>query len=86
MLSANILRDRNGAISGFRGILHDITELKQLQMQLQYSQKMEAIGRLASGIAHDFNNIVTVTKTLSGPCYWQNRPGARTGRVPATNQ
>lgn len=47
------------------GTFKDITEIKQaeaekakLQAQLQHSQKMEAIGTLASGIAHDFNNIL----------------------------
>ncbi len=43
----------------------DLTEQKQanelnrqLQIQLQHSQKMKAIGQLAAGVAHEFNNIL----------------------------
>jgi len=39
-------------------IFLDMTEQKQLQAQLQQSQKMQSIGTLAGGIAHDFNNIL----------------------------
>jgi len=37
----------------------DKTENKSLEVQLAQSQKLMAVGQLASGIAHDFNNVLT---------------------------
>ena len=47
-------------VVGLRGFIIDITQEKQLQAQLEHSQKMKAIGTLAGGIAHEFNNMLSI--------------------------
>ena len=64
-LSAALIRDAMGKVSGFRGLARDITakiaaqkEKEKLQAQLNHAQRIEAVGTLAGGIAHDFNNLL----------------------------
>jgi PAS domain S-box-containing protein len=59
------IRDDDGTLIGFAKITRDLTERREIQLQLEQSreqllqsQKMEAVGQLTGGLAHDFNNLL----------------------------
>jgi PAS domain S-box-containing protein len=65
--SAGPLRDELGASIGAVVVLSDVTDqvdtrdrLHRAERMLERSQKMDAVGRLASAVAHDFNDLLTV--------------------------
>lgn len=58
--------DASGRPLRMMGTHADITGRKELERQLLHSQRLEAVGTLASGVAHDLNNILTPLLMASG--------------------
>ncbi|MGD0231995.1 MAG: PAS domain S-box protein, partial [Syntrophorhabdales bacterium] len=58
-ITTHAVKDPEGKILYYEGMVEDVTERKRLEGQLRQTQKMEAVGTLSAGIAHDFNSILT---------------------------
>jgi len=52
------MRSLVGKIVGRVDVYTDVTEARRLYTQLLNSEKLRAIGEMASGVAHDFNNVL----------------------------
>jgi PAS domain-containing protein len=76
-ITAREVLDATGQVTAVVSILHDLTEIRELErrrveQQLFESEKLAAIGRLAASIAHEVNNPLEAIKNAlylmqSGP-------------------
>ncbi|MCI0420009.1 MAG: PAS domain S-box protein, partial [Acidobacteria bacterium] len=61
-LSASLLRDERGEVTGSLGIIRDITEFRVLSQQLLQSERLATIGQLSTQIAHEIMNPLSSIK------------------------
>jgi PAS domain S-box-containing protein len=59
-LSRSLIKDESGEILGSIAIVKDITKVKELEKQIQHSDKLALIGQIASGIAHEIGTPLNV--------------------------
>ncbi len=71
-LSAKRLNHPDGSLNGIVGVITDITERKEaevenaiLQTKLQQAHQLENLGSLAGGVAHDMNNVLAAILGLA---------------------
>jgi PAS domain S-box-containing protein len=64
--SASLIRDSEGKPTGFRGVVRDTTDRKQMEAEkeemeqrAQLASRLSIVGEMASGIVHEVNNPLT---------------------------
>lgn len=61
-VSATHIHGEDGKDSGFMFVLKDLTEIRELEIKAQQSEKLAAVGNLAAGIAHEVRNPLSSIK------------------------
>jgi signal transduction histidine kinase len=64
MAKGHLISSPNGTPLRFPGVTTDITDQKRAEQALRLSEKLAAVGRLASSIAHEINNPLEAVTNL----------------------
>ena len=59
-LNAKVDYENKGNVTGFEGVVRDITGRKEFEQKLFQIDKLNALGLQSSGVAHEFNNILGI--------------------------
>ncbi|MEM8924694.1 MAG: ATP-binding protein [Actinomycetota bacterium] len=55
LVTAAVRHDADGSDIGMVVVATDVSERRQLEVELRHAQRLEAIGQLAAGVAHEIN-------------------------------
>jgi len=61
-VSVSLLEDDNGAFLGHIILFRDLTEIQELKKEIERSQRLASLGKLAAGIAHEIRNPLSSIK------------------------
>ena len=59
---ATLLEEEDGTFGGYAILFRDLSEIKRLRTEIERSQRLASIGRLAAGIAHEIRNPLSSIK------------------------
>lgn len=57
-INTSFVRDETGGIAGIVVLIRDVSELRQLQQQMQLRERLSAIGELAAEVGHEIKNLL----------------------------
>jgi two-component system, sporulation sensor kinase E len=59
-MSTSVIKDEHDKMLGVAVLLTDLTEIKRLQHEVAFKEKMAALGEMSSGLAHELRNSMGV--------------------------
>ncbi len=74
-VSTSLLKDRTGRLIGTTFVCTDLTEIKDLQEQVELRARMTVLGEMSAGIAHEFRNFMGTILGAAKLIAKQLRPG-----------